>query len=486
MFPFVAPVDDILASLRDVAGVARLPAWDDAQAEAVIRHFASFAQGVVAPLEAPGDGQGCALVGGRVRMPDGFAAAYARLAADGWQGLTLPERWGGAGADAVTAAAVSEIFSGACHALQMVCGLVPGAASVIARHGTPDQQARWLPHLASGAVLATMCLTEPDAGSDLGAIRTRARRDGAGWRIYGEKIFISGGDQDLSAGILHLVLARSGGDGVAGLSLFLCPAGPGVQVTRLERKLGLHASPTCAMRFDAAQAELIGAEGQGLAAMFVLMNHARLDVALQGVAHATRAHAIARAHADGRQQGRRPDGSPAMLADHADVARMLAQQRDLARGARGMVHVALVELELGQRPALADFLTPVCKVFCSQAGIHAADLGIQILGGYGYVEDYRIAQTWRDARITAIYEGANGIHARALATRGLRDPAGADGFAVLLAELTDDAGVMALRDQWRDLRARVQRSPDPAVLAHDFMTLTGQVFHRAVLARLGA
>lgn len=486
MFPFVAPVDDILASWRGVAGVARLPGWDDAQAEAVIRHFASLAEGVIAPMDAPGDGQGCALVGGRVRMPDGFAAAYARLAADGWQGLALPERWGGAGADAVTAAAVSEIFAGACHAMQMVCGLVPGAASVIARHGTPDQQARWLPQLASGAVLATMCLTEPGAGSDLGAIRTRARRDGAGWRIDGEKIFISGGDQDMSAGILHLVLARSGEEGVKGLSLFLCPAGPGVRVTRLERKLGLHASPTCAMRFDAAAAELIGGEGAGLAAMFVLMNHARLDVALQGVAHAARAHAIARDHAATRAQGRKPDGTPAMLADHADVARMLAEQRDLARGARGMVHVALMEAELGQRPALADFLTPVCKVFASQAGIHAADLGIQILGGYGYVEDYRIAQTWRDARITAIYEGANGIHARALATRGLRDPAGADAFDALLAELTDAPAVMALRHRWREARARVRHSPDPAPLAHDFMVLTGEVFYRAVLARCDA
>lgn len=488
MESFAAPVDDILFSLRQVAGADRLPGWDGETCEALLRHFATFAETAIAPLNTVGDAAGCRVEGGRVKMPPGFREAYARLAADGWQGLRVPEDGGGAGADAVTAAAVSEVFSGACHALQMVCNLVPGAVAVLLRHGTAAQQAVWLPRLARGEVLATMCLTEPDAGSDLARIRCRGVRGPEGWRIEGEKIFISGGDQDLSEGILHLVLARTGGEGVRGLSLFLVPAGEdrnGVAVARIEAKLGLHASPTCHLLFQGSRAELVGQEGAGLAAMFAVMNHARLDVALQGVAHAARAHALAQAHAGARVQGRLPDGRAARLADHADVRRMLDEQRALALGARAMVHVTLVELELGRRPALAEFLTPVCKVFGSEAGIRAADLGIQILGGYGYLDDYGMHQVWRDARITAIYEGANGIHARAHVARGLAG-AGAEAFADLIAELTDATDVLALLHDWQGARARLMAMPDPLAEATAMMAMTGQVFFRAVLARLDA
>jgi len=262
--------------------------------------------GVIAPLNAVGDRQGAQLENGRVRMPDGFAAAYADLAAGGWQGLTLPEAHGGMAASPLIAAGVSEIFSGANHAMQMVCNLVPGAAAVLLRDGTAAQQADWLPKLASGEALSTMCLTEPAAGSDLSAIRCKAVRAESAWQITGEKIFISGGDQDMSDTILHLVLARSGSAGLGGLSLFLCPKQPAVTITRIEDKMGLHASPTCQMAFDAAKAELIGAEGEGLGVMFTLMNHARIDVALQGVAHAARAALIARRYAMDRVQGRLP------------------------------------------------------------------------------------------------------------------------------------------------------------------------------------
>jgi alkylation response protein AidB-like acyl-CoA dehydrogenase len=483
MKPFAAPVDDILVSLRDVAGAARLAHWDSETCEALLRHFAGFAEAEIAPLNSVGDAEGCSIEEGRVRMPAGFRRTYARLAADGWLGLSLPESFGGTGVDPVTAAAVSEVFSGACHALQMVCGLVPGAMAVLKRHGTEAQVANWLPRLARGEMLATMCLTEPGAGSDLARIRCMAVRGPDGWRIEGEKIFISGGDQDLSEGVLHLVLARTGGGGLKGLSLFAVAAGEdrnGVTVARLEAKLGLHASPTCHLVFDGSRAELVGAEGGGLAAMFAVMNHARLDVALQGVAHAARAHDLARDYAESRVQGRRADGSDAVLADHADVRRMLDEQRNLALGARAMVHVTLVELELGQRPELVEFLTPVCKVFGSEAGIRAADLGIQVLGGYGYLDDYGMHQIWRDARVTAIYEGANGIHARAHVTRGLAGP-GADAFGALIGELSDaDAGLA----EWQAMRARVLALPDPLEEAAAMMALTGQVFFRAVLARL--
>lgn len=490
MIPFAAPVDEILFSLRDVAGAGGLPEWDDDLARDILEAFAAFAEGELAPLNASGDAQGCRLQAGRVAMPEGFPAAYAALADMGWQGLTAPEDLGGMGQGPLIAAAVSEVFSGANHAMQMVCNLVPGAISTLRRFGTDRQQAEWIPRLASGAALSTMCLTEPGAGSDLSQIRSRARPDGAGWRLSGEKIFISGGDQDMSGDILHLVLARSGDaqSGVRGLSLFLTSksaAGDSLKITRIEEKLGLHASPTCQMAFDDTPAELIGAEGEGLKAMFTVMNHARLDVALQGVAHAARAGAISAAYADERRQGRRADGSPARLSDHADVRRMLDRQRILTLGARAMVHQTLVTLQSGADQALGDVLTGLCKVAGTEAGIEAADLGIQILGGYGYLREYGVEQIWRDARITAIYEGTNGIHARSLATRGLRGP-GLEGFAALLAQISDDPRLTPRRAAWDSARAALVASDQPEALAHAFMQHSTALFAATLWARIGA
>ncbi|OCX67349.1 acyl-CoA dehydrogenase [Thioclava sp. SK-1] len=493
MSEFKAPLDDILVCLRDVARADRLPDWDEDMAQEILHHFAQFAEGVIAPLNGVGDAQGCRLHQGRVQMPDGFAQAFAQLADGGWQGLTVPQSYGGMAQNAVLAGAVSEIFSGANHALQMLCNLVPGAVSTLMKFGTSAQQKTWIPKLCSGQWLSTMCLTEPEAGSDLSGIRTRARQTDMGWQITGEKIFISGGDQDMSQGILHLVLARTGlvEDGIRGLSLFLCPSHTeagrnGITVTRIEEKLGLHGSPTCHLAFDGADAQLIGSQGAGLMAMFTMMNHARLDVALQGVAHAARAHHIAVDYATQRQQGRKPDGLPAMLIDHADVRAMLDRQRALSLGARAMAYLTLTELSLGDAPAVVDFLTPICKVFCTQAGIEAADLGMQIMGGYGYLTEYRISQTWRDARITAIYEGANGVHALSLATRGVRSGEGADGFSALIADLAQgDHDCIRLLSIWSKLRRKITDTPDLAPgYAHDFMTLSGDVFFRALWVRL--
>lgn len=485
MTAFTAPVDDILRSL-ETAGAGRLPDWDNELAPEIIGHFGAFAEGVIAPLNEVGHAQSCKLEDGRVRMPDGFKDGFEQLAEMGWQGLTAPEEHGGMEQNVLVAAAVSEIFSGANLSMQMVCNLVPGAISTLLRFGSEAQQAEWIPKLAAGEALSTMCLTEPGAGSDLSRIRTKATQSGEGWVIDGEKIFISGGDQDLSDDILHLVLARTGtkDDGVKGLSLFLTSkkaAGSTVTVTRIEEKMGLHGSPTCQMAFDACQAELIGDEGAGLSAMFVLMNHARLDVSLQGVALAGHAQRTARAYASERKQGRRKDGTEAVLTDHADVRRMLDEQRSLEIGARTMAHVALVEMMRGDRPELVEFLTPLCKVFCTQAGITSANLGIQILGGYGYLTEYGLAQTWADARITAIYEGANGIHELAVATRGLRGQggAGADAFDLMIGELTDHPTVLELRELWRKARATVSSAKDPTVLAHDFAQLSCALFHRA-------
>ena len=488
MTAFAAPLDDILFSLRHVARADRLPDWDDGLAAEILGHFAAFAEDRIAPLDAPGDAQGCRLEGGRVVMPDGFARVYAELAGQGWQGLSVPEDFGGMGLGPVLQAGVSEIFTGANHALQMLVSLVPGCVGVLRRFGTEAQKAACLPPLAQGRWLSTMALTEPGAGSDLSAIRTRADRDGQGWRITGEKIFISGGDQDLSEGILHLVLARSGGEGVRGLSLFLCRshlAGGGrnaVSVTRIEEKMGLHASPTCQLAFDAAEAELVGEEGGGLAAMFTMMNHARLDVALQGVAHAARAADLARRYAAERRQGRGPDGSPVTIDAHADVARMIATCDDLARTGRVLCHLTLVEEALGQSRAFVDFMTPVCKYACTEAGIRAADLAIQVMGGYGYLEEYRAAQNWRDARICAIYEGTNGIHARTTATRGLTldGGAGARAFAAFLRDSGIDPSA------WEAEADRLRADADPAAGAHSFMEMTCSQAFAAARARLAA
>jgi alkylation response protein AidB-like acyl-CoA dehydrogenase len=492
VLPFKAPIEDILVSYRFAAGVDDLPDWDGDTAKEVLDHFSHLAESEIAPLDEIGDRQGARLDRGRVRMPDGFRKAYRQLAEGGWLGLTIPERFGGMGAHPLLAAGVSEIFSGANHAFQMVCGLVPGAVTTLLRFGTPEQQAAWIPRLARGELLSTMCLSEPGAGSDLARIRTRAEQDGDLWRITGEKVFISGGDQDLSDGILHLVLARSGKfeDGIKGLSLFLCPSETtsgrnAITVPRIEEKLGLHASPTCQMQFDGAKAMLVGEEGGGLRAMFTLMNHARIDVALQGVAHASRAARIAEAYAADRIQGRKADGTPAKLDDHADIIRMLNTQRALALGGRAMCHIALAEQVRGASQTLMDVLTSVCKVFCSEAGTTSADLGIQVLGGYGYLREYRIEQTWRDARITAIYEGTNGIHARSLATRGLRTPESRADFSDLIKRLIGGDVVIAdLLADWQNFSRKVVESNAPEAKAHELMQATSELYFRAVWRRM--
>jgi alkylation response protein AidB-like acyl-CoA dehydrogenase len=487
---FRAPLDDIFATQSLVTAGDHPAGYDSDTSVAVITEFARFAEEQIAPLNVIGDQTGCRLTENGVEMPPAFQPVYHQLAEAGWQGLSTPEAFGGMGLDHMTAAGVSEIFSGACHALQMVCNLVPGAVAILQNFASTDQKQRFIPPLSQGKCLSTMCLTEPGAGSDLSRISCRAKQKDGGWLISGEKIFISGGDQNISETILHFVLARTGPQekGLAALSLFACPkfsqGRPNkVTVLRVEDKLGIHASPTCHMRFENAHAELIGNEGDGLAAMFTLMNHARLDVALQGVAHAQRAYDLCRQHADDRKQGRNPDKTPARLSDHADVKRMLDEQRVLALGGRAMCYHTLHLIETGADPDLVEFLTPLCKFFCSEAGIRAADLGIQIFGGYGYLKDYPIEQVWRDARITAIYEGANGIHARAMVTRNLRIDQGraADHFIKLVEGLANqDFTLSPWIKRWKDLRHVIAGSNEPEVYGHDFTQLSAHLFFRSL------
>ena len=497
MSEFTAPVEDILFTLNRVADAASLPGWEEGLAAEVLRQFSRFAEAELAPLNAPGDAAGCRVVGGRVLTPNGFRRAYRAYAAQGWPGLGLPERWGGQGMPAALEGGVCEIFAAANHALQMVCGLVPPAARAILASGTEAQIERYMPRLCSGEWLATMCLSEPQAGSDLGRIRTRAVRSGSDWRLKGEKIFVSGGDQDMSDGILHLVLARTGDQesGSRGLSLFLCPSDDGdgrhdrIEVVRIEDKLGIHASPTCQLTFDGAHAELLGQENEGLEAIFPMMNHARIDVALQGVAHAAQASSIAREYAAERRQGRVPGEDSAVTIDqHGDVLRMLDEQQALLMTGRALCYTALVSLDRGDNPGLVDFLTPICKFFGAEAGIRSADLAIQVLGGYGYLREYRVEQILRDARITALYEGTNGIQAMTLAGRLLRHQAGAaaSAFGQWIGSLRKRASgeiAGALGDVsalWSEALRKVSDRADPGADANAFMQLT------ICLARLGA
>lgn len=488
MTPFSAPVEDILHSLEIAMQGHEIAEWDWDLGSDIIEHFGSFAEGVLAPINAIGDKQGVKLNAGRIMMPKGFKEAYDAYAQDGWPSLTIPEEFDGQGMSGITLSAVSEIFSGANHSLQMVTGLVAGAARTLLDFGTDAQKSHWLPRLASGEYISTMCLTEPGAGSDLSRVNTVATKTNDSWTITGEKIFISGGDQDITDGIFHLVLARTGdkSSGVKGLSLFICETRQdsdtqGLTVTRIEEKMGLHASPTCQIAFDNVPAELIGNEGEGLKAMFTMMNHARIDVSLQGVAHATRAHHIARSYAQERIQGRNAEGKPTEIINHAPVKQMIDRQRALSLGARLMTHDAMIAIETGNRP-LADFLTPICKVFCTEAGLESANMGIQVLGGYGYLTEYGVDQTWRDARISAIYEGTNEIHAVGLVGRSLKLANGAlvDSFvSYIQPHVSAD-----LLDAWQKRARHIASTADPTPMAVPFMKATGIMMWTGALHRL--
>ena len=387
--------------------------------------------GIIAPLDPVGDIEGTHLVDGRAIMPPQFVDAYRQFKDGGWPGLAVDEEHGGQGLPHILASALSELLSGACITYQMVLSLAHGAMRTLIASGSEEQRKTWVPRLASGEYLATMCLTEPQAGSDLGLARTTATpTEDGGWRISGGKIFISGGDQNLTDGrIMHLILARTPGApaGVKGLALFLAsshlPDGRrnAISVVRLEEKMGMHASPTCQIAFDEAEAEIIGAPGEGLMRMFTMMNAERLDVAVQGVGLAEVALQRSLAYAAERKQGRAGTGQgPDSINRHGDVRRMLLTQMALAMGCRAMVMRTLVDLELGKTPALMELMTPVCKAFVTDAAQEAASLAIQIHGGYGFLREYRVEQIARDARITPIYEGTNGIQAATVAGRVIR------------------------------------------------------------------
>lgn len=506
MIDYRTPLADLMFALRFGAEANRLPEWDDETAETVLTHAGAMVDGIIAPLDPVGDMEETRLVDGRVVMPQPFVDAYRQFAGDGWQGLAAAEGDGGQGLPHILASALSEMLSGACVTYQMVLSLAHGAMRTLAASGSEEQRRTWIPRLASGEYLATMCLTEAQAGSDLGLVRTMAtpQADGS-WSITGGKIFISGGDQNLTDGrIMHLILARTpdAPPGVKGLSLFLAssllPDGSrnAISVVRLEEKMGMHSSPTCQVAFDGARAEIIGAPGEGLARMFTMMNAERLDVAVQGVGLAEVALQRSLAYANERKQGKagKAGDGPDFIVRHGDVRRMLLTQMALAMGCRAMVMRTLVDLELGGKPALMELMTPVCKAFATEAATEAADLAIQIHGGYGFLREYRVEQILRDGRITRIYEGTNGIQAATVAGRSIRLDNGraAAEFrseiegAMAVASPAFAAALNEALAAWDEATAVMLTRKDLGLTATSYLRLTGLAAFGAAWARLDA
>ncbi|QLP99054.1 MAG: acyl-CoA dehydrogenase family protein [Burkholderiaceae bacterium] len=453
-----APVEDMVYLLDAVLGapatLAALPAhagFDAALMRQVLDEAGRFASEVVAPLNRSGDEVGARWHQGQVTMPPGFREAYQAFWRAGWPALAAEPADGGQGLPLVLEAVLYEMLSAANHGWTMAPGLLHGAYECLRHHGSESLKARYLGRIASGEWLATMCLTEPQAGSDLGLCRTRAlpQADGS-HRIEGTKIFISGGEHDLTDNIVHLVLARlpDAPSGPKGLSLFLVPkwldggARNPVVCERIEEKMGLHASPTCVLRFDAATGWLIGHPGQGLNAMFVMMNAARLHVALQGLGLLDAAWQKARAYAQERRQMRAPGArETSLIIEHAAVRRLLHTQRAWIDGGRVLAYRTAVELDLlrhhpeASRRAAAErwcaLVTPVLKAaFTQQAFLGASDC-LQVFGGHGYVREWGVEQHVRDARVTMIYEGTNEIQAIDLLVRKVL----VDGGAALRALL---------------------------------------------------
>ncbi|PIF38608.1 alkylation response protein AidB-like acyl-CoA dehydrogenase [Delftia sp. 60] len=448
----------------------RMPAHealDQETADMVVEAAGRFCADVLAPLNGPADLQGCRLEEGRVRTPDGFPEAYAAFVEAGWPALACAPETGGQGLPQLLDAALHEMLASANHGWTMYPGILHGAYACLHAHGDAHLRATYLPHIVSGRWLATMCLTEPQAGSDLGLLRSQARPRGDGsYRLDGSKIFISGGDQDMSENIVHLVLARlpDAPAGTRGLSLFLAPRGipqdgggflpNAIHCDGIEKKMGIKGSATCAMRFEGAQAWLVGQPHQGLAAMFVMMNSARLHVGLQGLGHAEMAWQLARAYAAERRQMRaqpRPadaQGPADPIALQPAVQRMLADLRVWTEGMRAIAGWVAHQLDLAEQApdaeeraqahALASLLTPVVKSFFTERGFALASEALQVFGGYGYVHEYRIEQTLRDARIAMIYEGTNQIQALDLLQRKVAASGGA-ALAPLLAALREEA-----------------------------------------------
>lgn len=477
--------------------------------DVVLTAAADLISGVLSPISQVGDEQGCTLVDGCVVTPEGFRDAYRQYADNGWIGLDLPQEFGGQDLPLVLQAAVAEMVNGASVPFGMLTLMGRAAAKLLVVHAERAMQELVVPKLASGDWAATICITEAQAGSDVGRIRTLATPvQGQNYKVSGTKIFITFGDQDVTEQICHIVLARTPGAelGTRGLSLFLVPkrsllsGNPnGVSVSRIEQKMGLKASPTCVVDFEAADGILIGNLGGGLKVLFDMVNTMRLEVAIQGVAVAGAATDKALEYAVERTQGGKATEPAVPIIDHVDVRRMLLSMRARTEAMRALVLEAAYNMDLARTAAaeedragartMVDWLLPVCKAYCAQTGFEVANLAVQVYGGYGYISDYGVEQYVRDSRIMSIYEGANGIQALDLVCRKLAKAEGrsyrqfagrvrADLMKADPGSLRDAVGhALELLDQCSaELLARVAGNPrDAEAGASAYLELVGMV-----------
>ncbi len=471
MTVYSPPLQDIAFTLRHITHLNTLediPKWQDcglSETENLLAEAGRLAAEVIAPLNRLGDKQGTSLnADGNVVTPEGFANAYRQYTDAGWTSVAAEPTYGGAGFPLVVDVAIQEMFTSANLAFSLCPMLSVGSVVAIGSHGSPEQKTRWLPPLISGKWAGTMLLTEPQAGSDVGALTTRAEAQPDGtYKLWGQKIYITYGDHDLTENIVHCVLARTPDAplGTRGISLFIVPKRlldadehptlpNNIRCIGLEEKLGIHASPTCVMELDGATGELVGEVNQGMRSMFTMMNKARLFVGLQGLAISEQARQLATTFAAQRLQGRSTSGAnhsatQVPINEHPDVQRMLLEIQARTEAMRGMIYLNALACDLAaahpdpnmreEAQQRADLLTPISKAWCSDQGVQMASLGIQVHGGMGYIEETGAAQIWRDSRIAPIYEGTNGIQAIDLVTRKLQLGEGA-ALKALLAEMS--------------------------------------------------
>lgn len=536
MTEYTPPVRDMQFLLHDLLKISEsgLPGHDELDADftaAILEAAGKLSSEVLAPLNAVGDREGCRLENGVVVTPTGFKDAFQQMKEGGWTALDCDPEFGGQGMPYVLGLATGEMFVAANMAFNMYQGLTHGAYSAIHAHGTDQQKATYLEKLATCEWTGTMNLTEPQAGTDLGLLRTKAEpQDDGSYLITGQKIFISAGDHDMSDNVIHLVLAKApgGGEGTKAISLFIVPkflpnadGTPGernnLSVGNLEEKMGIHGNATCVMNYDGAKGWLLGDLHKGMRAMFTMMNEARMGVGLQGYAVSVGAYQSAVAYAKDRLQGRavpKPEdpGKPAdPLIVHPDIRRALMDQKSFIEGARALVLWGgqLIDRVHKTNDADADglvsLLTPVIKGFLTDKGFEGAVQAQQIFGGHGYIEEQGMSQFVRDARITMIYEGANGVQALDLVGRKLASDGGKHVmafFQMIRDFIKENEGNEALKADFldplkaasKDLQAAAtffmengMTNPNAALAgSYDFMHLFGHVALGLMWARMAA
>ncbi|MGI9370668.1 MAG: acyl-CoA dehydrogenase [Ruegeria sp.] len=492
-----APLSDYEFLFNNVVGLDQVAATDRfAEAtpdmvSAILTEAGKMCEEVLAPLQRPGDLEPPHLENGVLRTSPGFPEGWNAIAEGGWIGISADPEHGGMGLPMAITTAVNEMMSAACLSLQLAPLMSQGQIEALEHHASDALKELYLPKLISGEWSGTMNLTEPQAGSDVGALSSKAEPNGDGtYSVTGQKIYISWGDNDFTGNVCHLVLARlpDGVPGTKGISLFLVPkyipnenGDPGVandlKVVSLEHKMGLHGSPTCVMQYDGAKGWLVGKEHGGMAAMFTMMNNARLGVGGQGVGTAEGAYQHALAYALERKQGKTPSGT---IIDHADVRRMLMEMRAEVFAARAILLAIAVATDMAQATGDADWaaraalLTPIGKVFGTETGMRAAETGLQVHGGMGFIEETGAAQYYRDVRVTAIYEGTNGIQAMDLVGRKMMD--GGEAASRLLDEIEDHAE--AARAILPDLAGPVWEATESLREATEWLVAQGDMNER--------